>query len=66
MKLQAPFSSIVIDLESEDQQKLQNLIKLQDGDMKKKLSRKDEDQKIINIPWKKLKLIIANDIKNYT
>ena len=34
--------------------------------MKKKLSRKDEDQKIINVPWKKLKLIMANDIKNYT
>ena len=69
MNLEAPFESVVIDLESEDQKKLKNLIELQLalGDNEKSIGVKHERQTICGIPWRKLKLLVMNgDTKNYT
>ena len=60
MKLIAPFDSVVIDLDTNDQQILRYLIELQEnaGDVSKRIEGKHESTKICNIQWKRLKYIV--------
>ena len=70
MKLQLPFDAVTIDLDSEDQKKLENLAKLQQelGDVNKNLPRKQNEKILISgLPWKKLKhIFMAGDTQNYS
>ena len=62
MKLIVPFDSITIDLNENEQKILTELIKLQESeaDPKKSIGRKNEETKICNVMWKKLKSIVMN------
>ena len=66
MNLVAPFDSITIDLNENEQKVLEDLINLQEsiGDPKKSIGKENEDKKICNIQWKKLKPIVMTNERN--
>ena len=66
MKLIAPFDSISIILNENEQKILAELIELQEssGDSKKSIGRKNEDKKICKVKWQKLKSIVMNGDRN--
>ena len=66
MKLVAPFDCITIVLNENEQKILAELIELQESkaDPKKSIGRKNEETKICNVMWKKLKSIVMDGDRN--
>ena len=67
MNLIEPFEFVLVDFNSEEQQEIEDLVKLQEagGGVDVLLGGRNDRKKICNIPWKQIKYLVMTGDKNF-